>query len=173
MDLVLVNYHHSDSTPLKSITQLPYAEARKIADKLYENSQVRAHRRFGPDFPQYYEYRLEVEAWLYERFLKRGGKPDIKHPYYFVVQTSDMLRDCFEDCRETTIPLSKIPDEYVSFTLGDSMAQSEQDSLNNMLTKAELLNRLKEYDNDIDRFITEMNQKYNFIEAQIWTDSYF
>lgn len=173
MKLFLVHYRHSDSVPCKSITQLPYEEAKIIADRLYKQSQCRAHRRFGPDFPGYYQYRLQLEEQLYNSFLSVGGKPEIKHPYYFVLQSSEMLSDCFENCTETRIDLDFIKEEYISFTFGDSMARNEKGTQISVFTKADLLRQLAGYDNDVDRYVAAMNQAYNFIEAQIWSDAYF
>jgi hypothetical protein len=68
-DIYLVNYRHAASEPLKSIMQLPKENAFEVAQELYKNSSCRAHRRFGPDFEFYYTYRLEVEKWLYEKFV--------------------------------------------------------------------------------------------------------
>ncbi len=70
-DVFLVNYRHSASKPMKSISQLPEEDAYKMAAQLYKNYPDRAHRRFGPDFKFYYPYRLKVEKPRESRLVSR------------------------------------------------------------------------------------------------------
>ena len=93
MELYLVNYRHKDSTPCKSITELPLDEAKKLAEKLHGGTDCRAHRRFGADFERYYYDRCKVEVWMQDAFRKLGGTPERKHPLYFSVLPSEMLAE--------------------------------------------------------------------------------
>ena len=95
----LINYRNTNSCQCKSITELPLSEAKAVAEHLYQNSPCRAHRRFGPNFAQYYADRHKVEQWLFDNFKNSGGNPQSKHPLYFVFQIFcpklDLLKHCF------------------------------------------------------------------------------
>ncbi len=173
MDLFLVNYRHSGSEPLKSITQLPRDDAFRVAEKLYGQSQCYAHRRFGPDFTSYYEYRLKVEQWLYDSFLQLGGKPQTRHPFYFVLQYCDAFCRNFGESVEVRLPLQDIDPSDISFTFGDSMAQMETSAMEPLFLRDTLYESIRSCDNDVDRFLASIRDPYVCIEAQLWTDRYF
>lgn len=153
--------------------QLPKEEAFLMAETLYKKSQCRAHRRFGPDFPSYYEYRLKVEKWLYDSFVALGGKPQTKHPFYFVLQYCDNFYQNFEKGIEVRIPLKDIDNFDISFTFGDSMAQMEQETMKPLFLKSELFEYLKSFNNIVDDFLNYIKEPYICIEAQLWTNKYF
>ena len=173
MKLYIVNYRHAKSEPLKSITQLPRDEAFKLAEKLYSQSQCRAHRRFGPDFPSYYEYRLKVEKWLYESFVAIGGRPQTRHPFYFALEACESLQRNFGECEEVRICIDDVDDGDISFTFGDSMAQMETSNMRPLFSKQTLLEYLRAYDNNVSLFLESIKEPYRCVEAQLWTDRYF
>lgn len=173
MNLRLVNYRHASSQPFRSIMHLPRAEAFEMAARLYESSQCKAHRRFGPDFEAYYEYRLKIEAALYDEFIALGGKPDIKHPYYFVVESCASLCQNFDNGVKATLPLNDINPSDISFTFGDSMAQFESGNRRPMFLLDELYSHIERFNNDIQSFISDIESTYKCIEAQVWTDRYW
>lgn len=170
--LYIVNYRHESSEPLKSITQLPKEEAFAVAKELYANSSCKAHRRFGADFPSYYEYRMKIERLLYSEFITMGGKPETEHPYYFALQYCDSLCRNFEKPAEIRIKLDTIDPCHISFTLGDSMAQMEKTSevkpfLRDTLIKHIIAN------GSAEPFLEKSTKEYSCIEVQLWTDRYF
>lgn len=170
MALYLINYRHASSAPAQSITRLPLEEASKLASQLYHSSTCKAHRRFGPDFVQYYENRKKAEQWLYQHFQLLGGHPKTTNPLYFSLQTSSALASNYNDTQEIRLDLDTIADEDISFTLGDSMALYYTGSLNQLLTKQEILALLASH--DIDAFIRASGKHCTFIEAQLWNDEY-
>lgn len=173
MDLFLVNYRHCDSEPLKSIMQLPKEEAFKMAEKLYAQSQCRAHRRFGPDFSSYYAHRLKTEKWLYDCFIKLGGRPQTKHPFYFVLQHCENFYQNFDEGAEIKININDIDRADVSFTFGDSMAQMGKDSMKPMFLKDSLYELIRGQGNDVKKFLNSIKEPYVCMEAQLWTNRYF
>jgi hypothetical protein len=172
MELFLVNYRQNDSVPLKSIMQLPKEEAFKTAEKLYNQSQCRAHKRFGPDFPKYYEARLQTEKWLYDSFILLGGKPQTKHPFYFVLQSCENFNRNFDYGKQIRLNTKDIDPSHISFTLGDSMAQMYAGSLQPLFLMETLYEQINSYDH-INKFLEYVKDQYVCIEAQIWTDQYF
>jgi len=168
MSFYLVNYRHSESAPLKSIMHLPRDEAFAVAAQLYAASQSGGHRRFGPDFPNYYEYRIKVEAWLHEQFCALGGVPELTSPFYFVLERSAMYASVFGDTRAVRIPLDLLDPACVSFTYGDSMRRMETGDDTPMLTVETLKAEIVRY-GGIDAFLESVFQKYSCIEAQVWT----
>ncbi|HBN83378.1 MAG TPA: hypothetical protein DDZ89_05990 [Clostridiales bacterium] len=171
--IILVNYSYNSSEPLKSITQLSEKEAFAVAEKLYKESQCRAHRRFGPDFPVYYRHRLKTEEWLYDHFVAMGGKPETSHPYYFALQHCESLYRNFEYGKAIKINLSDIHSQDISFTFGDSVAQMGSPERKDPFMKDQLLSYISACDNDVNQFIDSIKEKYVCIEAQLWTDKYF
>ncbi len=172
-DIYLVNYRYNSSEPLKSITQLSEKEAFCVADKLYKESQCKAHRRFGPDFPVYYQHRMKTEKWLYDNFIMIGGKPQISHPYYFAVQFCENLYKNFDCGKAIKIKLDDIDILDVSFTFGDSVAKMDSPDRRNPFLKDKLLEYISIHDNDVNKFIDSIKEQYICIEAQLWTDKYF
>ena len=171
--LFLVNYRHSKSDPLKSITQLPEQEAFTVAKKLYDESPCRAHRRFGPDFVYYYPHRLKTEQWLYERFLAIGGQPQTEHPFYFALHYCENFNVNFDFGKTTKINLNDIDIFDVSFTFGDSVAKMDSPDRKDPFLKDKLLEYINQFDNDVEKFLDSIKEQYVCIEAQLWTDKYF
>lgn len=164
MNLFLVNYRHTNSEPLKSITSIPFEEAKSLADNLYKNSSCKAHRRFGSAFAQYYHDRKTAEEWLYSNFKNQGGIPKIKNPLYFTLEGFEEFSVNYNEYEISKLDLNEISEEDVSFTLGDSMALYYNGALNQVLTKSALLAKLTS---------DTAKEHYPFIEAQLWNDKYF
>ena len=171
--IYLVNYRHRNCEPMKSITQLPREEAFQLAAKLYEDNPCSAHRRFGPDFPVYYSFRLKTEEWLYDHFIALGGKPKTKHPYYFALQQCESLKRNFGFGEEYRLGLDLIDETDISFTFGDSIKQMNSPQRIDPFMKPQLLQYLSRFDNDLNRLIDSLRDTYIIIEAQMWTDKYF
>lgn len=173
-DLYIVNYRHTNSEPLKSITALSKDEAFLIAENLYKENPCRAHNRFSPQFfPNYYQYRLETEKWLYEKFIQLGGEPKIKNPFYFVLHNCEIFYENFNNGIETKIRINDINNSDISFTFGDSMAMMDSKERKEPFTKNKLMEYIALNDGNVEKFIDSIKTQYNCIEAQLWTDKYF
>lgn len=169
-DLCLVNYCHRSCTPLLNIMRLSKEEAFALAREMAErNRETTAFYRFA-DFENYYPRRLQTDKLLLDRFLELGGKPVERHPLSFVLQGSDYLDNWFGCGVITTVPLALVPSDFVSFTLGDSMAALEKKREITMLTKDMLLQAITEYDGTVEEYLAEVERKYHYIEVQLWND---
>lgn len=172
-DIYLVNYRHSNCEPLKSITQLSEKEAYTLAKRLYEESPCRAHNRFGPNFEWYYNHRLKTEKWLYERFIAIGGKPHTTNPFYFALHNWEKSHAYFNFGKIIKIGLKDIDICDVSFTFGDSCKEMDSPNRKEPFLKDKLLEFISLNDNNVEKFLENIKQQYDCIEAQLWTDKYF
>lgn len=169
-ELVLVNYCYPDCTPLMNIMRLPEASAFQLAHKLAENHpDTTAFYRFA-DFNNYYTLRKKQDAYLFSRFIELGGLPEEDHPLSFAIESSDYLRDWFGNGIETKLLLKDISPYHISFTIGDSGAEFQQNGRVDLLTMQELRQRIHQYDGDFEAFLHATGQHY--IEAQLWSDKY-
>jgi hypothetical protein len=180
-DLLIVNYCHYNCVPLMNICRLPKEEAFSQAYKMaVENPETTAFYRFA-DFENYYPRRMMTDEYLYDMFTSFGGSPNEKHPLSFVLHGSEYLDNWFGNGIAIKIKLIDIPSEYISFTLGDSMAVTKKNGVMvkeiqkgklTMYTKDMLINTIKDYNGSIDDFMDTITNKYTYIEAQLWNDDY-
>ena len=123
-NLMLVNYCHPDCVPLKNIMRQTKEKAFKMAKDLSDaHPETTAFYRFK-DFENYYKLREAQDKYLYDSFLAIGGKPETDHPLSFVIEGSKYLKEWFGNGIETRIPIKGIDKKHISFTLGDSGADT-------------------------------------------------
>lgn len=166
----LTNYCPNGCEPMKSIMHLSEEEAFVMAKKLSSQADCSGFRRFGKDFSEYYPYRIKIENWLYKSFVNVGGKPEIKSPYYFVLEESQFFDNVFGNGIATKIRLSDIEPEHVSFTFGDSMTRFESNDTKPLLMLSDLTELLKKQ--SVSQFLSSINEQYKIIEAQLWSNKY-
>jgi len=188
-DLDIVHYCHPSCKPFQNICRLPKEEAFALAHKMAAeiagaNPEAYSHYRFA-DTPQgfesYYLRRIMTDEYLYDKFISLGGKPKEKHPLSFVLQGSEWLHQWFGNGLVVRIRLGTIPSEYISFTLGDSMAVLRRDGEMvdeiqhgklKMYTKELMLSAINTYDGTMDDYMNHITDKYKYIEVQLWNDDY-
>ncbi len=170
-ELYIVNYCNPNCIPLNSITRLTEDEAYKKAKELSDNYNGTSFGRFS-DFINYYPKRIQTEEWLYDSFTKLGGKPETKHPLYFVLQGSDFLDNWFEKGTITRLLLEEISAKHISFTLGDSMAKFNKPERKDLFLKETLYKYIKQFNGDVSVFLNSIKEQYTYIEVQLWSDRY-
>ncbi len=165
--LYITHYYVQGTDPWKNIMLLSEEAAfRKAAELASEHKDMTSYGRFA-DFERYYPLRKAADKLVRELFIFLGGKPQLEHPYSFVLGESDYLKAWFNEGDSLRIPLDKIPDELISFTLGDSCAKySRNDSLE-VLTKQTLIERLRTFDDSLENLIQSI-APYGYVEAQLW-----
>ena len=170
-DLQIVNYCHPNCKPLQNIMRLPKDEAFALAYEMAgKNKNTTAFYRFA-DFEKYYPERLQTDALLYRRFIELGGKPIEEHPLSFVLQGSEYLNAWFDHGVVTTIPLKRIPFDFISFTYGDSQSTLKRHGKFTMLTKDMLLRDISDYNGTLEEFLVDISNRYHYIEVQVWNDA--
>lgn len=170
-NLFLVHYCHPNCKPFQNIMRLPKEQAFLLAKKLAkENPDTTAFYRFA-DFANYYPLRHKTDKFLYDNFLRLGGKPKEKHPLSFVLQGCDYLAHWFGEGTSYRIKLSEICPDSVSFSLGDSCAQYEKTGKIRQLTEEQLLAQMNDFDGGAEDFMQYVSERYSYIEVQLWDDS--
>jgi hypothetical protein len=151
--------------------RLEKADAFSFASKIaQENSGKTAFWRFA-DFENYYPRRIILDEYLYKTFTLMGGDPKELHPLYFVLHGNDYLYNWFDNGTINKISLKDIPDNAVSFTLGDSSHYISDKKLI-MHTKQTLQKLMDQYpERDIESFIAKVTNN-GYIEVQLWNDDY-
>lgn len=170
--LYLVHYCHPSCEPFQNIMRLPKAEAFSLAEGLAkEHPDTTAFYRFA-DFAHYYPRRLAADKFLYESFLRLGGRPRERHPLSFVLQGCGYLESWFGNGPSYRVPLGGIPPDRVSFTLGDSCAQYERTGTVRQLTVEQLLARMEGF-SSVEAFLRDISERWHcsYIEAQLWDDT--
>ena len=167
--IFLTYYYYPDTEPLKNIMRLPREEAFALARQMADcHPETTAFYRFA-DFENYYPSRMKQDAFLYARFKELGGKPEEEHPLSFVVQGSDYLKEWFANGVETRLPLKDVEPCHISFTIGDSGYDFQQQGSVELLTVDDLYQRMAEYE-DFETFLKSTGRGY--VEVQLWSDKY-
>lgn len=170
--LFIINYCSDGCDPMKSITQLNESEAYKLAKKLSEENKGTSFNRFGDYFKYYYPKRIRTEKWLYDWFIKLGGKPMTKHPIYFVLNGSEYLNEWFGKGKVTRLQLEEIESCDISFTFGDSMSMMDKEGRRDPVTKEVLYDMIRRHNGDVERFLNAVCKDFNYIEVQLWNYRY-
>ena len=165
--LYITHYYVKGTDPWKNIMLLPEEAAfQKAAELASAHKGMTSYGRFA-DFINYYPLRKAADKLLREQFICLGGKPQLEHPYSFVLGESDYLKTWFDEGDSLRIPLDEIPDELISFTPGDSCAILSRNDPLEVLTKQMFIERLHAFDDSPDSLIRSI-APYGYVEAQLW-----
>ena len=166
--LYITHYYYPGTDPWKNIMLLPEEQAFRKAEELAnEHPDTTSFGRFA-DFVNYYPARKKADAFVRERFIELGGKPKLPHPYSFTLLECEYLREWFDSSDKIIISLDDIPDDQISFTLGDSCALLMHGNEPTVLTKKLLLERIEAFDGSVDVFLKQALGKYPYVEVQLW-----
>ena len=167
-NLYITHYYYPGTDPWKNIMDLPEEEAFCMAQALAdEHPDTTSFGRFA-DFVNYYPARKKADEFVRERFIGLGGKPKLDHPYSFTLLECEYLREWFDSIDKITINLEDVPDDQVSFTLGDSCALMIHGTEPVVLTKKDLLKRIEECNGSVEDFLKESLGRYAYVEVQLW-----
>ncbi len=165
--LYITHYYVQGTDPWKNIMLLPEETAfQKAAELASAHKGMTSYGRFA-DFKNYYPLRKAADKRVREQFICLGGKPQLEHPYSFVLGESDYLKTWFDEGGSLRLPLNEIPDELISFTLGDSCAKYSKDDSLEVLTKQMLIEILSTFDDSPEKLIQSI-APYGYVEAQLW-----
>ena len=166
--LYITHYYPAGSDPWKNILALPEAEAFRTAELLAASHPGETGFFRFADFRNYYPQRKAADAYLREAFLALGGRPVLEHPFSFVLLESEYLRRWFGSCEVLRIGLGPIPDDRISFTVGDSCAQIERGLRPEVFTKGTLLRRIREHEDNPYQYLESVLTQFSYVEAQLW-----
>ena len=166
--LYITHYYYPGTDPWKNIMLLTEKEAfRKAVELANAHPDTTSFGRFA-DFENYYPARKKADAFVRGKFIELGGKPKLEHPYSFALMDCEYLREWFDSRDKIVINLEDVPDDQVSFTLGDSCALMIHGNEPVVLTKKLLVERIEEFNGSVDRFLKESLGKYAYVEVQVW-----
>ena len=166
--LYITHYYYPGTDPWKNIMNLPEDEVFRVAKELSEaHPNTTCFGRFA-DFENYYPARKKADAFVREKFIGLGGNPKLEHPYSFTLLECDYLREWFNSSEKIIFDLESIPDDQVSFTLGDSCAMIVHGKEPVVLTKKLLFERIEKFNGSVDVFLKESLGKYAYVEVQVW-----
>lgn len=169
--LQLMHYCHPACIPFRNIMRLPQEEAFRLTRKMAGSyPAASAFLRFS-DFEDYYPRRMEADGILSAAFRSRGGKPIQAHPLSFALDGSDFLDQWFDQGQILQLPLSIVPPDQISFTLGDSLGMLDHTGGFIFLTLDELHARIAAHPEGKQGFLRDMKAQYRYIEAQLWDDA--
>ena len=83
----ITHYYLAEHQPFLSLSELNPKEYSSVFDELLNRHKTDPdyHRRYGRN---YINKRKTIEDTLRSHFVKRGGKPTRKYPFYFVLGES-------------------------------------------------------------------------------------
>ena len=120
----LIHFYKSGTEPFRTLSSLPEPDATQIMQALYVEGAVFWERFKEP--LQYLRLRKQIEQYLRQAFITKGGEPRETCPIYMTLgRTKWMQTDIDAATLATTVeiqvPLSLFQECEVSFTYPDSM----------------------------------------------------
>ena len=167
--LLITHYYYPGTDPRKNIMNLPEEEAFRVAAELAAAHDGKTSFGRFADFENYYPRRKAADAFVREAFVRLGGKPVLEHPYSFALAECEYLRKWFDTEEKIVLDLSDIPDDRVSFTLGDSCALLTQGREPTVLTKAMLLEGIRDC-GSVEAYQKKVLDRAGYIEVQLWDE---
>lgn len=166
--LEIVHYYFPNTDPWKNIMLLTEEEAFKVADRLAKtHPNETSFGRFS-DFVNYYPARKNADDYVLEEFIRLGGNPKLNHPYSFTLGECGYLKEWFKSEDKLVYRLSDIPDDQISFTMGDSCALLLRGIKPTVLTKKMLLERIHACGDSLEVFLKELPDNCAYVEVQLW-----
>ena len=77
------------------------------------------------------------------------------------------MHEWYDNEESLRIPLDEIPDDQISFTLGDSCAKYAVKDTLEVFTKETIREKLRVYDNSLEKLL-ESIPPFRCVEAQVW-----
>ncbi len=179
----LVHLYKRGTIPFRSISALSDAEAIDTMRSLYMEGSVIWERFKDP--ADYLQLRRQVEEWLHQEFIAKGGRPQTCHPIYMVWGRSKWMETMVDKITlattvEIQVPLALFREDTISFTYPDSMVSFSLNVERNpeyylpeyhgqVFTLEEMRAILETNGPPGYRWGTELpSEMANYIEAQVW-----
>ena len=174
----ITHYYLADRQPFLTLSELEEGKDSPVFQNLQilHKQDPGYQRRYGKN---YIDTRKKIEDALRLLFIKRGGKPKRKYPFYFVLGQSTWFKHLIRGQLEIRIQLDLLNPATTSFTYPDSyvaLSRNDKPYHNKIFLLHELEEIIKKYGMPVDD--TSLNyQRYwqgdfeKYIEFQIWEDS--
>ena len=179
----LIHFYRSGTEPFQSLSALSDRDAMQIMQDLYVEGAIFWERFKDPG--QYLRTRRQIEQWLRQEFIAKGGAPQESYPIYMVLGRSKWLLNAADAATlattvEIQVPLSLFRECDVSFTYPDSMVsvlmanqkESEYylpDYYGKLFTLPEVRSIVESKGLPGEKWGTNLPSFLaNYIEAQVW-----
>ena len=167
--LFLTRYYVEGEDPFISLNDLPPEKASETKAAHCKRNGIGGFYAQDDYLPQ----RRQIEAWMREQFIAKGGNPVENVPVYMTLGTSpegefDIRGDIQKDAVSLRIPLDEVDLSAVSFTFPDSMYQFVLNDAGEIMggerTNTPDVYRFHEIESLINAYQTDAH----YIEAQVW-----
>jgi len=172
--MYLYHYFEKVRGPFLNISDLNDDEAIQLLAAFSADNKIMAKR--DSKGPYIFQRRI-VEKRAYSMFVKKGGKPQRKIPYYMILSENE-LEECYEwfvDCGVVKIPVDEFDKSAVSFTYGDSFPtfkpRQDEEPEYNLYLYDEIMSIIEKQ--GLPPIRTEDMSwwsDHTYIEAQVWSD---
>lgn len=178
----LYHYFDRERGPFRSLTALPYAQARAVLLA----KQARDPRSVNLRIDWYLSRRYADEKTVRDRFIAIGGKPVRSAPVYCTLGPNENMKTWFDNAGCIRMPVSAFDPDTVSFTYGDMFAvfnpalDTGEEWWGRVYRYEEILRLIEAYGlpedpaYDMKRRVfpkgKPINQRLKYIEAQVWSD---
>lgn len=120
----LIHFYRKDTVPFRSLSALSDGEAMQFMRDLYIEGSIFWERFKDP--AEYLQARRQIEQWLRQEFIAKGGAPQESYPIYMILGRSKWLLTAADAVTVATtaeihVPLSLFGEGEISFTYPDSM----------------------------------------------------
>ena len=120
----LIHFYRSGTEPFRTLSILSEADAIQIMQDLYMAGAIFWERFEDPT--QYLRMRKQIEGYLRQTFMAKGGEPREAYPIYMTLGRSKWMQTDIDAATlattaEIQVPLSLFQECDVSFTYPDSM----------------------------------------------------
>ena len=157
-----------------SLTQLDYDSIEDCLNYIKRNNlAVHSYDK------EYVTSRLQTEERMYHQFIKKGGKPQVKHPFYFTLGRCDEWFYGYKNSfGSIAFRLNEFEPSVVSFTYGDSIPtymrrfQDGKEYRSQIYTLEEICNLIEKHGMPNEWNTFEKYGPENYIEVQVWANSF-
>lgn len=165
----LTRYYVHGENPFTSLNDYPFEKANEIKKNHCKRNNIGGF--YAED--DYLIHRKEIEKWLFDQLLAKGGNPQNAVPVYMTLGESplgefDIREDIQKNAEEIKIPLKYLDMSAISFTFPDSMYRFVLDN-NGDIVGGERTNTPNVYlYNELEEVISKYKTDSHYIEAQVW-----
>jgi len=165
----LTRYYVEGEDPFVSLNDYPLEKANEIKKTHCERNHIGGF--YAED--DYLMQRREIERWMYNRLIEKGGNPTNSVPVYMVLGESpageyDIRVDIQMNASEIHIPVAEIDLSAVTFTFPDSMYRFILNDAGVIIggerTNTPDVYLYHELETVINKYLTDEH----YIEAQVW-----
>ncbi len=172
----LTHYYRPHSRPFLSLSPLSDAEVAAVLGTLAGFEPL----PFRLTHPSYLTERRRIEERMHELFLAKGGRPERRHPHYFVLGEFSLWES--DGSRKVQIPLPRLPAALLSFTFTDSFFNFRAKNLRGvsiprrpyhgqLFTREELPGAIRDHGLPGEAWRTDPERRFDvYVEAQLWGD---